>query len=59
MKGCIKIIEREGVSQQAHDDYAKVFGKPLTNVHLEALASLFNWSRPEFDVRNRGEAVVS
>ncbi|CAO2189399.1 unnamed protein product [Urochloa humidicola] len=44
----LKIIEeREGINQQAQDDYAKLFGHPLPDEHLKALAMLFNWSLPD------------
>jgi hypothetical protein len=35
------------------------FGKPLNDVHLEALASLFNWDIPDFVDQDRGEVVMS
>lgn len=42
------IGEQEGIDQQTQNDYRKLFGKPLSNVHMEALAALFNWSLPDF-----------
>jgi hypothetical protein len=48
MKALGVINEHEGISEQANKDYNKIFGKPLSDVHLEALAGLFNWSIPEF-----------
>jgi hypothetical protein len=42
------ISDHEGVSQQAQDAYSKVFGQPLSGLHLEALASLFNGSISNF-----------
>jgi hypothetical protein len=56
----MKIInEQEGITEQASEDYTKLFGKPLTDAHLEALGSLFNWSIPEFlDADQAGTEVV-
>jgi hypothetical protein len=48
MKALGVINEHEGISEQADKDYNKIFGKPLSDVHLEVLAGLFNWSIPEF-----------
>jgi hypothetical protein len=48
MKALGVIMEHEGISEQANKDYNKIFGKPLSDVQLEALAGLFNWSIPEF-----------
>ena len=39
--------EHEGIDQQAMDDYARLFGQPLSDPHVQALAALFNWSLPE------------
>jgi hypothetical protein len=37
----------------------RFFGKPLSDVHLEALAGLFNWSIPEFlEPAQEGDAAV-
>jgi len=41
------ISENEGIDQQALDDYAKLFGHPLSDSQLQALAALFNWSLPD------------
>jgi hypothetical protein len=41
------ISENEGISQQALDDYAKLFVQPLSDSQLHALAALFNWSLPD------------
>jgi hypothetical protein len=48
MKALGVINEHEGIFEQANEDYNKIFGKPLSDVDLEALAGLFNWSIPEF-----------
>jgi hypothetical protein len=37
------IDEQGGITDQANGEYSKLFGKPLTDAHLEALANLFNW----------------
>jgi hypothetical protein len=42
MKALGVINEHEGISEQANKDYNKIFGKPLSDVHLEALPGLFN-----------------
>lgn len=44
------IDEQEGIDQQAQSDYNKLFGEPLSNVHVEALAALFKWSLPDVGV---------
>jgi len=41
------INEHEGINQQAQNDYAKLFGQPLSDSHLQALTALFFWSLPE------------
>jgi hypothetical protein len=53
------ISDHEGVSQQAQDAYSKVFGQPLSDLHLEALASLFNWSIPNFHQELGDQLVLS
>ena len=39
--------ENKGIDQQALDDYAKLFGQPLSDSQLQALAALFCWSLPD------------
>jgi len=39
--------ENKGIDQQAIDDYAKLFGQPLSDSQLQALAALFCWSLPD------------
>jgi hypothetical protein len=59
MKALGVISEQGGISEQANEDYNKILGKPLSNVHLEALAGLFNWSIPDFiEPAQEGDAVV-
>ena len=41
------ISENEGIDQQVLDDYAKLFGHPLSDSQLQALAALFTWSLPD------------
>jgi hypothetical protein len=48
MKALGVINVHDGISEQANKDYNKIFGKPLSDVHLDALAGQFNWSIPEF-----------
>jgi hypothetical protein len=57
MRTMTVISGQEGVSQQAQDDYSKFFGQPLSGWHLEALASHFNWSIPNFH-QELGEQLV-
>jgi hypothetical protein len=56
----MKIInEQEGITEQATEDYVKLFGKLLTDAHLEAFARLFNWSIPDFlEADPEGTGVV-
>jgi hypothetical protein len=52
--------EQEGIDQQALDDYAKLFGQPLSDSHICALPALFNWSLPdEFVPGNEGLELVA
>jgi hypothetical protein len=41
------ISEKNGVSQQAEEEYSKLFENPLSDIHMISLAALFNWSIPE------------
>ena len=47
MKALDIIEETEGISQQALDEYAKLFGQDLCNQHMQALTALFEWSIPD------------
>jgi hypothetical protein len=47
MRALSIINEQGGVTDQASEEYSKLFGNPLTDAHLKALAGLFNWSIPE------------
>jgi hypothetical protein len=47
------IKEQEGITEQAMEDYVKLFANPLTDAHLEALTTLFNWSISEFSDSNQ------
>jgi hypothetical protein len=40
------IGEQDGIDQQTHDEYAKLFEKPLSAAHVQALAALFKWDTP-------------
>lgn len=51
------IDEHEGITQQAQDEYAKLFQQPLSASHLEALTALFNWRLPE-ELELMGEDVM-
>jgi hypothetical protein len=52
------ITEHEGATQQAIEDYEKLFVKPLSDLHLEALAVLFNWALLTFEDQDRGGIVI-
>ena len=39
--------ENKGIDQQALDDYAKLFGQPISDSQLQALTALFCWSLPD------------
>lgn len=41
------IDENEGINPEALDRYSKLFDKPLSPSHIQALAALFGWSAPE------------
>lgn len=47
MRALDAIGEFERLDQQALDEYAKLFGQRLSEVHVQALAALFKWSIPE------------
>jgi hypothetical protein len=38
--------QQQHLCQQNQDDYAKLFLHPLSDVHVQALASLFGWTVP-------------
>jgi hypothetical protein len=38
------IGENEGITQQAQDEYAKLFGHRPSASHIQAMSALFNWS---------------
>jgi hypothetical protein len=41
------IGENEGITQQAQDEYSKLFGHRPSASHIQATTALFNWSLPE------------
>lgn len=52
--------ENEGISQQALDEYSKMFtgtSSSLVYSHSQALAALFGWAVPEEDALERQYAV--
>uniref|UniRef100_A0A0A9H0N5 Uncharacterized protein n=1 Tax=Arundo donax TaxID=35708 RepID=A0A0A9H0N5_ARUDO len=53
------IEEQDGIDQQAQDDYSKLFGHPLSDLHLQALAALFKWSIPEDLDHDSGDTVAA
>ena len=54
----LNIIDEHGsLTQQAQDEYFKLFGRPLSDSHLQALTALFNWSLPE-DLESGIEEVL-
>jgi hypothetical protein len=40
------ITEYEGISQEAIEEYKKLFTHPLSQCHIEALSALFGWNTP-------------
>lgn len=40
-------MEHEHVDQKLMNDYAKLFGRPLSDSNVQALATLFGWFVPE------------
>jgi hypothetical protein len=55
----LKVIGEAGVTQQAKEDYAKVFSENLPLAHVEALATLFGWTMPEELKLGLSSAAVS
>jgi len=54
----LNIIDEHGsLTQQAQDKYFKMFRRPLSDSHLQALTALFNWSLPE-DLESGIEEVL-
>jgi hypothetical protein len=44
----LKVIgDSEGISQQAKEDYLKVFSNELPLSHVEALVAFFGWAVPD------------
>ena len=41
------IGENEGITPQAQDEYAKLFGHRPSASHIQAMTALFSWSLPE------------
>jgi hypothetical protein len=56
MKKLGVIRDGDSLSQEALDDYARIFSKSLSQVQIQVLASLFGWSIPE---ENMGGMVSS
>lgn len=50
------VEEHDGITQQAQDEYAKLFQHPLSESHIRALAVLFKWHIP--DEFTQGEVDV-
>ena len=52
MKRALDILgENEGISQQALEEYARMFSgaSSLVNSHAQALSALFSWTVPDED----------
>lgn len=47
MRALHVIEENEGINQEALDEYSMLFGHPLPESHVQALAALFGWATPE------------
>ncbi|XP_020399441.1 histone-lysine N-methyltransferase EZ2 isoform X4 [Zea mays] len=46
MRALQVIDENEGISQEALDNYCRLFEQPLPPSHVQALAALFGWTPP-------------
>lgn len=58
MKALKVIGEMEGISQQAKEDYLKVFSENLPLAHVEAPAAFFGWEVPdEFKVSRSRDGI--
>jgi hypothetical protein len=51
------ITENEGISQEALEEYARLFKRPLTRSEVQALSALFGWRAPELVPFIKGVAV--
>ncbi|CAD6239004.1 unnamed protein product [Miscanthus lutarioriparius] len=47
------VNENDGIHQDVLDAYGKLFGQPLPESHVQALAALFGWATPDV-----GEGVI-
>jgi hypothetical protein len=53
------IGENEGISQQAQDEYARLFGHCPSASHIQAMTTLFNWSLPDGLGQRDDEALLA
>jgi hypothetical protein len=53
------IGKNQGIDQQAQEEYAKLFSKPLSSTHLAALAALFGWKTLQTGEADRGSLVLA
>jgi len=56
------VNENDGIHQDVLDAYGKLFGQPLPESHVQALAALFGWATPDVgeveSIPDSGEAVL-
>ncbi|CAD6204738.1 unnamed protein product [Miscanthus lutarioriparius] len=56
------VNENDGIHQDVLDAYGKLFGQPLPESHVQALAALFGWATPDVGevetIPDSGEAVL-
>jgi hypothetical protein len=57
MRSLYIITMNEGISQEALDEYARLFKCPLTQSEVEALSALFGWSALSLSLFSKGAAV--
>jgi hypothetical protein len=53
------IRENEGISQQAQDEYARLFGHHPSSSHIQAMTALFNWSLSDGLGQGDDEALLA
>jgi hypothetical protein len=53
------IGKNQGIDQQAQEEYAKLFSKPLSSAHLAALAALFGWKTLRTGEADRGRLALA
>jgi hypothetical protein len=59
MKALDIIGENGSIDQQAEEEYARLFSEPLSDQHVQALATLFRWTLPMNADRTEGSALLA